>query len=166
MAKGFIAAMAIALLGAPWAGSPAHAQAIAVGASVECDPVGVGNYRSGIVKEVLPAGQGYKVDLDDYTPTGDLFVCPANRLRAVPRDAFLKGPPAAFGIFHSGDRIECGVAANGVPAPGSVVTLLDPKGVYAVLFDGTEPGGAPRTCEGSAMKRFSGLPVGGMGFKK
>jgi|DewCreStandDraft_4_1066084.scaffolds.fasta_scaffold112963_2 hypothetical protein len=159
------AAVTVAL-GAIPAAAPAWAQAVAPGASVECDPVGVGHYRSGIVKEALPGGQAYKVDLDDYTPNGDLVACPANRLRPVPRDAVLKGPPAAYGVFHSGDRIECGTAANGVPAPGKVVGLVDPRGVYAVLFDGTEPGGKPRTCEGGAMKRFSGLPVGGMGFRK
>lgn len=161
-----LAILAAGLLVSVLCTGQAAAQAVGVGGSVECDPVGVGNYRSAIVKEVLPGGRGYKVDLDDYTPNGVFVDCPANKTRAVPRDAFLKGPPSAYNIFHSGDRVECGTAENGVPAPGSVVTLVDPKGVYAILFDGTEPGGAPRTCEGSQMKKFSGLPVGGMGFKK
>lgn len=158
--------LAAALLAAAVTGGEARAQAVGVGASVECDPVGVGNYRSGIVREVGPGGQSFKVELDDFSPNGGVTTCPAAKLRVVPRDAFVKGPPAAYGIFHSGDRIECGVAENGVPLPGSVVTVLDPRGVYAILFDGTEPGGAPRTCEGGQMKRFSGLPVGGRGFKR
>jgi len=158
--------LAAALLGATLAGGRARAQAVGVGGSVECDPVGVGNYRSGIVKEVAAGGQSYKVDLDDYTPTGDLATCSANKLRVVPREAFTKGPPAAYGIYHPGDRIECGAAVNGVPMPGSIVTLVDPRGVYLVLFDGAEPGEAPRTCDGGQMKRFSGAPVGLMGYKK
>ncbi|MCC7046772.1 MAG: hypothetical protein IT562_08685 [Alphaproteobacteria bacterium] len=161
-----LTALVAALLASAMAGTQAGAQAIGPGASVECDPVGVGNYRSGIVREVDPGGQSFKVELDDFSPNGGVATCPAAKLRAVPRDAFVKGPPAAYGIFHSGDRIECGVAENGIPLPGSVVTVVDPRGVYGILFDGTEPGGAPRTCDGAQMKRFSGLPVGGRGFKR
>jgi hypothetical protein len=158
-----VAAILVAVVLSPAGG---WAQAVVVGGSVECDPVGVGNYRSGIVKEAPAGAQSYRVDLDDYTPTGNLVTCPANKLRVVPREAFTKGPPAAYGIFHPGDRIECGASAAGVPMPGSVVTLVDPRGVYLVLFDGTDPGGAPRTCDGAQMKRFSGAPVGLLGYKK
>lgn len=165
--KGLIGPAAVALLAVlGMAGTEARAQGIGPGTSVECDPVGVGNYRSGIVREVDPGGQSFKVELDDFSPNGGVTTCPAAKLRAVPRDAFVKGPPAAYGVFHSGDRIECGVAENGIPMPGSVVTLVDPRGVYLVLFDSNDPSDKPRTCEGGQMKRFSGLPVGGRGFKR
>lgn len=144
----------------------ARAQGIAAGASVECDPVGVGNYRSAIVKEVSADGKIVTVDLDDYTPNGKFVTCPAEKLRVVPREAFTKGPPAAYGLYHSGDRVECGESLPGIGASGSVVTLVDPKGVYLVLFDGSDPEDKPRTCEGAQLKRFSGAPVGLRGFKK
>lgn len=141
--------------------SPAAAQTLAAETSVECDPVGVGNYRSGIVKETAPGG-GYLVDLDDYTPNGRFVTCPANKLRVVPREAFTKGPPGAFGVFHSGDRVECGAAG----APGKIVALADPKGVYLVLSDGSDPAAKPVTCDGAGIKRFTGLPTGQRGFKR
>lgn len=157
---------AIAVLAAAGAAASAQAQALAPGASVECDPVGVGNYRSAIVKEVSADGRMATVDLDDYTPNGKFVTCPADKLRVVPREAFTKGPPAAFAIFHSGDRVECGESLPGIGQPGSIVTLVDPRGVYQVLFDGDDPGQKPRTCEASQLKRFSGAPVGLQGFKK
>lgn len=143
----------------------ASAQAIAPGASVDCDPVGVGNYRSAIVKEG-PAGSppSVKVDLDDYTPNGVLQTCPVSKLRVVPREAFTKGPPGAFGIFHAGDKVECG--AGDAAVPGKIVMLVDPRGTYLVLVDSNDPADKPITCDTGQLRLFSGLPVGGRGFKR
>lgn len=143
----------------------AGAQTVGVGASVDCDPVGVGNYRSAIVKEA-PAGTppSVKVDLDDYTPNGLLQTCPLAKLRVVPREAFTKGPPGAFGVFHAGDKVECG--AGDAALPGKIVKLEDPRGVYLVLVDGNDPADKPIVCETAQLRLFSGLPVGGRGFKR
>ncbi len=142
----------------------AGVQTVGVGASVDCDPVGVGNYRSAIVKEVPPGGREVKVDLDDYTPNGVLQTCPLAKLRVVPREAFTKGPPGAFGVFHAGDKVECG--AGDAALPGKIVKLEDPRGVYLVLVDGNDPADKPIVCETAQLRLFSGLPVGGRGFKR
>lgn len=142
----------------------ASAQTISVGASVDCDPVGVGNYRSAIVKEVPPGGREVIVDLDDYTPNGKFVSCQLSKLRVVPREAFTKGPPGEFGVYHSGDRVEC--STGGAAVPGKIVTLVDPRGVYQVLLDGNDPAEKPVTCETAQLKRYSGLPEGGRGFKR
>jgi len=157
---GALAAMAGLALSA----APASAQALPVGASVECDPVGVGNYRSAIVKEVSPDGRVYTVDLDDYTPNGKFVGCPAAKLRSVPREAFTKGPPHAFAIYHAGDRVEC--SAGGQATPGKIVTLVDPKGVYLVLLDSSFPEDKPVTCDTGQLKIFSGLPTTTRGFQR
>jgi hypothetical protein len=142
----------------------ASAQTVGVGASVDCDPVGVGNYRSAIVKEVPPGGREVIVDLDDFTPNGKFVTCPLAKLRVVPREAFTKGPPGEYGVFHSGDRVEC--STGGATTPGKIVTLVDPRGVYQVLLDGNDPAEKPVTCETAQLKRYSGLPEGGRGFKR
>ena len=152
---------ALALLALP---GLAAAQAIGPGTSVECDPVGVGNYRSAIVKEVPPGNKTAIVDLDDYTPNGVLQSCPLALLRVVPREAFTKGPPGAFAIFHAGDRVECG--ATGAAVPGKVVSLVDPRGAYLVLIDSSDPERKPVTCDAGQMKLYSGLPEGSRGFKR
>jgi len=142
----------------------ASAQTVGVGASVECDPVGVGNYRSAIVKEAPAGAPSVKVDLDDYTPNGIFQTCPLAKLRVVPREAFTKGPPGAFSIFHAGDKVECG--AGDAAVPGKIVTLVDPRGTYLVLVDSNDPADKPITCETGQLRLFSGLPVGGRGFKR
>lgn len=152
------AALVLALAGT------ASAQTLGVGASVDCDPVGVGNYRSAIVKEVPPGGREVIVDLDDYTPNGKYVSCPLAKLRVVPREAFTKGPPSEYAVYHSGDRVEC-ITGSG-PVPGKIVTLVDPRGVYHVLLDSNDPAEKPLTCETGQLKRFSGAPEGGRGFKR
>jgi len=157
------AALAAVVLGLAAA---ACAQEIAPGASVECDPSGIGNYRFGTVLEVLDGGKTVKLTLRDYGQYGDPVTCAASTLRLVPADAFAKGPPAAFAVFHPGDRVECAESPGMPVKPGSIVGIADARGVYNVLFDDTDPFGKALTCETATMKMFSGAPDGLRGFVK
>ena len=158
-----IAAAAVVVLGGA---GMVRAQEIAAGASVECDPSGIGNYRYGTVLEAVDGGINYKITLRDYGQYGDPAICATSTLRVVPADAFAKGPPAAYAVFHPGDRVECAESAGAPVKPGSVVGIIDARGVYSVLFDDTDPYGKPLTCETATMKTFSGAPDGLRGFVK
>ena len=157
---------AAALLAAMGWGGTGWAQVLPVGTSVECDPSGLGNYRFGTVLAALDDGANYKIKVHDYSEYGDPAICTAASLRAVPPDSFLKGPPKAYGLFHAGDRVECSDAAGAPMRPGSVVGIVDPHGVYNVLFDDTDPYGKALTCAVATMKPFSGAPDGLRGFTK
>lgn len=118
-----------------FAGLPAHAEKYAVGQKVMADPTGLGNFKSGVVTEVLPFDR-YRVQLDDEIGRYEPTVMLERNMKAggaAPNAAGNAAGTASGGTTNAGSTAT-GAATNAVGGKFSVGQRVMADGTGIGLF--------------------------------